>query len=267
MPAKNLEKTQVKLESITRKWWFFLIFILMQLIPVYTSKGVSISEVGEVIGEILSHSLLYSFPAFFPIFKIIPLILIICILLFKNKINSVFSIYVGIAYLLFAFLQNIAFTEKYGLGIITINLLMILVVALSWFWEALIRKNDFSSPEKSKKKYWLIPLAFLAFWYPLNPINFSPEFNILYLLANEAGLTFCMMTPVYITILILYFPKINLVTLRVTSLVGTMIGLYNILTNFILFPGLLWWNGILHMPLILISVYGLLISFKRSEKA
>jgi hypothetical protein len=90
-----------------------------------------------------------------------------------------------------------------------------------------------------------------------------PDFNIIYLLTNEAGLTFCMMTPVYISLLILHYPRINLVTLIVTSLVGTIIGIYNILTNFIMFPSLLWWNGILHLPLILISVYGLIISLRK----
>jgi len=29
-----------------------------------------------------------------------------------------------------------------------------------------------------------------------------------------------------------------------------------------MFPGLLWWNGILHLPLILLSVYGLIISLE-----
>jgi len=263
MPVKNLENIQRKLELITRKWWFFLIFILMQFIPPYSSKGFEVSEIGIVTGEVLSHSLVYNFPAFYPIFKVLPLILVICIILLRNRVTRIFNLYVAITYLLFALLQNIAFTEKYGLAIITINMVMFLLVALFWFWEALIQKNDFTSPTKSPRKYWIIPLAFLAFWYPINPDTMGPDFNILYLLTNEAGLTFCMMTPVYISLLILYYPRINLVTLRVTSLVGTIIGLYNILTNFIMFPSLLWWNGILHLPLISISIYGLVLSLRK----
>ena len=143
---------------------------------------------------------------------------------------------------------------------------MFLLVALFWIWEAAIQKNDFSSPTKLSKMYWIIPLAFIAFWYPINLETMGPDFNILYILTNEAGLTFCMMTPVYISLLILYYPRINIVTLRITSLVGVIIGFYNILTNFIMFPGLLWWNGILHLPLISISVYGLIISLKKRMK-
>jgi len=263
---KNLENIQIKLELITRKWWFFLFFILIQFILPYASKGFEISEIGVVTGEVLSHSLVYNIPSFYLIFKILPLVLVIGIIFFRNRVTRIFNIYVVSAYCLFAFLQNIAFTERYGLAIITINIVMFLLVALFWIWEAAIQKNDFSSPTKLSKKYWIIPLAFIAFLYPINTETMGPDFNILYILTNEAGLTFCMMTPVYISLLILYYPRINIVTLRVTSLVGVIIGFYNILTNFIMFPGLLWWNGILHLPLISISVYGLMISLKKRMK-
>ena len=263
MTVENLEKIQIKLELITRKWWFFLIFILIQFIPPYASKGFEVAETGEFIGEVLSHSLVYNLPSFYLIYKILPLVLIVCIILFKNRVTRIFNIYVVSIYFLFAFLQNIAFTERYGLAIITINIVMFLLVALFWIWEVAIQKNDFTSPTKLSKKYWIIPLAFLAFWYPINFETMGPDFNILYLLTNEAGLTFCMMTPVYISLLILYYPRINIVTLRITSLVGVIIGFYNILTNFIMFPSFLWWNGILHLPLISISVYGLIISLKK----
>jgi uncharacterized membrane protein len=223
MSVNNLEKTQIKLELITRKWWFFLIFILIQFIPPYASKGFEVAETGKFIGEVLSHSLVYNFPSLHLIFKILPLVLVIGIILFGNRVTRIFNIYVVSTYFLFAFLQNIAFTERYGLAIITINIVMFLLVAFFWIWEAAIQKNDFSSLTKLSKKYW----------------------------------------PVYISLLILYYPRINLVTLRVTSLVGAIIGFYNILTNFIMFPSLLWWNGILHLPLISISVYGLMISLKK----
>ncbi|MCJ7790751.1 MAG: hypothetical protein MUP69_11390, partial [Candidatus Atribacteria bacterium] len=237
MMEGNLEKKQLKLESITRKWWFFLFFILIQfIIPPYASKGFEITEMGNFIGEVLSHSLVYNFPVFYPIFKVLPLILLIYIVLFRKKFTGLFSIYVGITYILFAFLQNIAFTEKYGLGIMTVNIVMFTLVALFWFWEAIIQKNDFTTPIKSSAKYWVIPLAFLAFWYPLNPETMRPDFNIFYLFTNGAGLAFCLMTPVYISLLILYYPRVNIATLRVTSLVGVIIGFYNIFTNFFIFP-------------------------------
>jgi hypothetical protein len=260
----NTENVQRHLESITRKWWFFLLLILVNIfLPPYASKGFEWSEIGLITGAILSNALVYDYITLYPIFKIVPIVLIASILFLRNRVTRLFSLYAAITYVLFAFLQSIAVTEKYGLGVITINVIMFCFVAFLWFWEAIAQKNDFTSQERSVWKYWVIPLAVLAFWYPLNLDTMMPDFNPFYLLTNVAGLAFCLMTPAYLAILTLYYPNVNIATLRVTSLVGAIIGFYNMLTNFIMFPTLLWWNGILHIPLMTISVYGLILSLKK----
>lgn len=266
MSKDYLEGIQRRLELITRKWWFFLLIILLQFIPPYASKGFEVAETGMVTMEVLTHSLVYTYPSLFAIFKIIPIILVVSIVFLKNAATCPFDVYVGIAYVLFAFLQNIAVTDKYGLGIISVNIIMFNLVAAFWFWEALVQKNDFTPLKQPVWRYWVVPVAFLAFWYPYSLSNGSmtPDFNPIYLLTNEAGLAFCLMTPVYLAILTLYYPRINVATLRVTSLVGVFIGFYNVLANFILSSSL-WWNGVLHMPLLTISVYGLVLSFKKSH--
>jgi hypothetical protein len=258
---------QGKLDYLTRKWWFFLLFIVLQFVPSYASKGFDPAETGLVTGEVLSHALVYDFPSLFPIFKIIPVILIISIIFLKNAVTRVFSVYAGITYLLFAVLQSVAITEKYGLGIITTNVVMFSLVAIFWFWEAVVQKNNFTAPKRGGWRYWVVPFAFLAFWYPLTISEGSmiPDFNPIGILANGAGLAFCLMTPVYIAVLTLYHPRINLATLRVTSLVGVIIAIYNVLVNFILAFSTMWWNGVLHIPLLTISAYGLMLSFRRSS--
>jgi len=265
MNGENIENIQRKLELITRKWWFFLIFIFIQFIPPYTSKGYEWSEMGMVNLEIISNSLVGTCTAPYPIFKIIPIILVISIIFLRNRVSRPFSVYVAITYVLFAFLQSIAVTEKYGLGIVTINVIMFLLIALFWFWEAIVRKNDFPLQKRPLWKYWVVPLAFLAFWYPANPNTLMPDFNPIFLITNTAGLTFCMMTPVYLAVLILYHPRVNIATLRVTSLVGIIIGLYNINVNFFMLPSELWWNGVLHIPLLSISIYAFVLSFRKSS--
>jgi len=260
MSRENLENVQRKLESITRKWWFYLLFILLQFIPPYASKGFDWSETGMVTGEILSRSLVHTYTTLYPIFKIIPIMLVISIIFLRNRVTRLFNVYVAISYVLFAFLQSIAVTEEYGLGIITINVIMFNLVAAFWFWDVFAQKNDFTPRRQPLWKYWVIPFAFLAFWYPLNPTG-MPDFNPIYLLTNVAGLTFCMMTPVYLAILTLYYPGTNIATLRVTSLVGVIIGSYNIWMNFFIYPSFLWWNGVLHIPLLTISGHAL--SFKK----
>lgn len=215
------------------------------------------------MGYILENAVIYSLDILYPIFKIIPIILIISIFLFKERARILFSIYIAISYVLFAILQSFAFTEQYGPAIITGNLTMFLIVAAFWFWKAIAQENDFSTHEQQIQKYWVVPLVFLAFWMPMNPGTLTPDFNPIYFLTNNAGLTFCMMTPVYLAILTLYYPKVNIATLRVTSLAGTIIGLYNLLLNFFMNPNVLWWNGVLHLPLLIISIYALILSLHK----
>jgi membrane protein implicated in regulation of membrane protease activity len=54
--------------------------------------------------------------------------------------------------------------------------------------------------------------------------------------------------------------------MRVTALTGLVIALYNILVNFIFLPGVLWWNGILHLPLLFISLCALILAYRRVEE-
>ncbi len=261
---ENIKEMQSKLELITRRGWFFLLFILNLFVPPYVSKGSSLQEWGKITDEILSQAIIYNLPFLvYLIFKIIPIILICSIILFKNKVARLFSVYVAITYVLFALLQNIAISQKHGLGIVTTNLIMFLAVALFWFWEAIVCENDFAPQKQPLWKYWVVPFALLAFWYPTNPKTLMPDFNPLYLFTNDVGLAFCMMTPVYIAILTLYYPRINIATLRVTSLVGTIIAFSNMLSNFLIAPDQLWWNGVLHLPLLIISIYGLILSLRK----
>jgi hypothetical protein len=260
---------QGKLEQITRKWWFFLIFVLLQFVtPPYASKGYKFPEEGsDVIFYALGNATIYKYSALYPFFKIIPILLITSIIIFRNKVARLFNIYVAISYVLFALGQNIALTKKYGLAICTINLIMFFAVAALWFWEASAQKNDFTPKKQPIWKYWVVPLALLVFWYPLNPQTGRPDFNPVYLFTNGAGLAFCMITPVYVGLLSLFYPNVNIATLRVTSLVGLIIGIYNMITNFLMKPSTNWWNGVLHIPLLVISLYGLIISLKRLQPA
>lgn len=266
MGVKMSERMQTRLESITRRWWFFMLMVLIQFIPPFTSKGYAVYdslEAGWITGAILSRSIVYDYAILYPFFKIVPIILVLSIIMLGNRASRAFSIYTAITYVLFAFLQNIAITDEYGLGILTVNVIMFLLVAAFWFWEAFIQKNDFTPQKRPLWKYWVIPVAVLAYWYPVNPITMMPDFTPIYVFTNMAGLAFCLMTPVYLAILALYHPQVDRATLRITSLVGLIIAFYNILVNFIMFPGL-WWNGILHIPLISLSIYALAISIPKN---
>jgi len=266
MKKEDLEKVQVILDLITRKWWFLLVFTLIgTLTPPIVTKGYDPSKTGEIILYILENALIKYCSPLYPVFKIIPVILIFALILLGNSVSRVFSLYAGINYLLFAFLQGIAITDKYGFGVVTGNFILMILVAIFWFWEAIINKNNFTPRKPPITRYWVAPLAFLAFWYPINLETGELDFNLAYLFTNPAGLAFCAMTPVYLGILTLYYPEVNIVTLRVTSLLGTIIGFWNLVVNFLIEPYKLWWNGVLHLPLVFISIYALILSFRRTH--
>jgi len=95
---------EAKLERSTRKWWFFLIFIVIQFIPSYTSKTADVADIGIITGEILSRGIVYSLSVIYPVFKIVPILLLILIVLLKNRVTRIFAGYVALTYVLFAFL-------------------------------------------------------------------------------------------------------------------------------------------------------------------
>lgn len=264
MNRERQARIQEGLEQTTRRWWFFFVILLIQFIPPYTSQKYDPIETGTVIQAILGQAIVYSWESWYPLFKIIPIILIICLILYGDRSSRFFSLYGGLTYILFAFLQSIAVTEEYGWGVVISNLLMFVFVALFWFWEAMVGENDFSHPEKrSLQNYWALLPALFAFWGPINLKTMAPDFNPIYILTSGSGLAFCMMTPVYLAVLLFFYPRINMPLLRVTALIGLVIGLYNVLVNFIFLPEVLWWNGILHLPLLFISLYALVLAYRK----
>lgn len=255
---------QSKLERITRKWWFFLLFILLIfVVPPYASKGYKFPEEwGAVTLKAIGNSILWSLLPWNPLFKATLIVLVASVILIPKKVMRIFNIYVAVMYALNA-VGSIGITKKYGVAICTINLLFFAVIAVLWAWEAYALRNDFTQTKQPIWKYWVVPLAFLAFWYPINLKTGRPDFNPIYLITSPGGLAFCLVTPVYIGLLTIYFPKVNIVVLRVTSLVGVFIGLANVILDFVIKPSTGWWNGVLHLPLLTISLYGLLLSLKK----
>ncbi|MEM0017699.1 MAG: hypothetical protein QW418_07485 [Candidatus Korarchaeum sp.] len=258
--SMDLGRLQEGLERATGSRWFLVAFTLVTLVPPVTEKGYDPSETSTVIYYLLANSLLGLASPLYPIFKIIPAALILSLVMLGDRISRVFSLYAAVSYLLFALLQGISITERYGFAIVTGNVIQMLLTSVLWFWEAIIKRNDFRSPKLSLKNCWTIPLAFLAFWYPMGPTG-GPDFDPRYLLTNAAGLAFCTMTPVYLAVLTVYYPNVNKATMRVTGLTGAIIGFWNMVA-FLTMPQLLWWHGILHLPLMLISLYALALSFR-----
>lgn len=252
---------KIKIELLTTKWWFYLILLFLYFLPSYSKINYPPSEIPKVIVEVLKNPLISSYPVIFPIIKILMLVFVLGILI-SDRINKIFAFFISILLLAVSLFQNSAITHDYGFVILTGSLILQLIMALSWLWEAILPQNVYSRPINFGWKWILVPLVLLAFWFPMNNLA-NPDFSVTSLFANSAMLTFCMITPILLFLLILAFPKVNLVTFRITSFAGLLFGSMNMVQWFMLNREF-WWLGVLHLPLFILAV--LAISLKTKEQ-
>ena len=81
--------------------------------------------------------------------------------------------------------------------------------------------------------------------------NFQP---VLLLTSPDYGLAYCFVTPVFLFLLILSYPRVDALALRVTALNGLLYGLLN-LTHW--FNPDMVWMGVMHIPLLVIPLVAL----------
>jgi len=242
---------------VDRKFLFVLVALaLCTFLPPITSVPFQQQETPLVIKEVIMQtSLTYQWLS--PVIHISTVMLLILLYHCGSKIGRVTDAYFSLLFLFFAFGQNIAVTERYGLAVITGNLVMVLAVSLFWIWEVYKPRNEYIFRSLPLWRYWVVPFAFLAFWFPVNA-DLAPDISPVLLLTSSYGVAFCPTTPVVIAILTLIYPRVNKPLLMVTSLVGLLIGLFNSL-SLVVMPGYTLWMLFLHTPLIFVSLYGLFI--------
>jgi hypothetical protein len=171
--------------------------------------------------------------------------------------------YVGANYLFIAAVQTNAVTEEYGFAVHTGALIATALLGMLWLWVAWRNELHLSFKEIPSWRWVLLPLALLAFWSPigLEGDQIVPNFDPLLLLTSpDYGLAYCFVTPVFLFFLVLFYPQVNLLAFRVTAFNGLLYGLFN-LTHW--FDPARVWMGVLHIPLLVISLVALSISAKR----
>lgn len=240
----------------TKTLLILVVLLICSFLPVFTSLPFPQQDSSLVIKEVLMKtSVAYLWLS--PIVHVIAVVLLIALYLYSSRVGRVADAFFAILFLFIAFSNHIAVTGPYGLAVVTGNLVPILIVGLLWIWEVYRPQNNYAFERLPAWRYWVLPFAFLAFWSPINA-QLNPDFNPLLLLNSSFGVMYCPTTPFIIAVLTLIYPRVNTIVLRATSFVGLIIGLFNVLSYFIM-PGYTLWNLVLHTPLIFISVYGLLI--------
>ena len=235
----------------------FIALFLCVFLPTYASVPFEQQETMLVIRDVFLQTSV-AFLWLSPLIHVATIMLIVAIFRYGRRAGRIADAYFGILFLFLAFSNHIVITENYGLVAITGNVVQIVFVGLFWLWDVSRQQNVFVFQSLPVWRYWVIIPAALAFWSPINA-DLSPNFSPLLLLTSSFGVMFCSTTPVVIALLTLIYPNVNKYVLAVTSFVGFLIGIFNAISLFIM-PGYSVWNFVLHLPLILISLYGLLIA-------
>jgi hypothetical protein len=238
--------------------WLYIIILLGVFTPSYTELPFETYDYSRLIPEVLSNPVIYQYWMLFFASKILILALFLCPIILKNRFKRLFSILGLIILLPVTIFQNISDQTSYGLVILFGNIFIQLVIIIAFIMEIIKPKNDFS---KIKLKWWNVAtmiFAFFAFWMPAR--NGQIYFNIIDLFTNEAGLTFCMLIPIFISIFLMYENK-NIHLIKIISIIGVYYGILNQITWFLLNRDF-WWIGIVHLPLLINSIIGLLVTKK-----
>ncbi len=233
-----------------------LVLLFFAFLPTFSEVPFPSQDTPLVMKEVLTTtSLSYSWLT--PAIHVTMLVFLVALYFYGSKIRRVASAFFGALFLFIAFGNHVTNTQNYGLVVVTGNLASVLVVGMFWLWDAYRPRNVYIFQKVSLWRYWMLPLVFLAFWFPINA-QAVLDFNPLLLITSSFGVMFCPTAPFAVALLTLIYPNVNKQVLRVTSFVGLVFGFFNVLSFFVM-PGYPLWLLILHVPLISISIYGLLL--------
>lgn len=247
----------------TRRWAYPLVYVLLLIIfflPPYAEQPYAPQETSNVIRELLiatSHPEPYT--ALAPLFHLATIALIALIAWRPAHAGRVLAAYMGVNYLIIGWVQGQGVTETYGYVVQTGNVVACALLGVIWLIVALRNRLSVSFEHLDWRHYALAPLALLAFWSPAAFIDgvVYPDFNPMLLLTSPAyGLSYCLTTPVFLFLLIIALPNVPPLAYRITAFNALPYGLVNITS---LFDPAFWWMGVLHIPLLALSIAALIM--------
>jgi len=177
-----------------------------------------------------------------------------------ERASLLFDLYALAEYLVIVG-QGFAFTEEYGFVVLTGNVALVSLVATLWAWECAVRRNKLGGPIPDRRRLWVVPLALLAFWSPLKPTT-DPLLLIKWLVAGYYGVAYCLTTPVVLSVLILYHPRVNEPVMRLTAFLGLTFGAHVVAFALL---GASVWSAVLHAPLVVTCAYALALSARGGQ--
>jgi len=250
-----------------RKWFYilvYLLFVVIAFLPLYTEHPYDPRDTQQVIFEILKRTAL-PHAAWGWVFHVLTLT-VVGLAVWKPQVGGrAIAAYFGLNYLVIAAVQTHAEIPTYGLAVHTGALVADLLLGLLWLWVAWKDRLQVSLRDAPRWRWVLFPLALLAFWTPVavDGTRFVPNFDPLLLLTSpDYGLAYCLLTPVFLFLLVLAYPKVDRLALHVTAFNGLLYGLFNLS---------LWsnpdtrWMGVMHLPLLVLSLVAVVLAWRMPE--
>ena len=259
-------KTQKEKPAIGQTIWFKVFLTILIFVPPISQLSYQSTNSSAVIASVLSHPLAVTIPLLLPLAKL--LLLAVVVIPFIGHKNSAALLigYYGALLLISGVFENMAQTSHYGFVWLIGNTLVQSISAVFCFCTIAKHKSKIDLSCLNIKRIWVVIPMLLAFFMPysLDTQNVVHPAFTLAIFTNEAGVTYCMITPVILGVMILFSKDIDKPLLSVLSYTGLLFGLLNMITWFAL-QNQNWWMGVLHLPLLILSFYGLLLAHK--EKA
>lgn len=228
-------------------------------IPVLTETGYEPQNTIHVIAEVLMHPYINNLGIFLPLAKAV-LTAVVLSPFFMNRRAAgrlVFSYYSALL-LVIGLFQNMADTH-YGFTFIIGNLMVQYTIMAFCIWDCIKGISQFDKHTLDCQKLWVVQFMLLALLMPYAFKNGAVTPAIHTVFKNEAGVTYCMIIPVIVGMLILFHRSVYKPTMHIVSFLGFGFGILNMMTWFGFRP-MDWWMGVLHLPLLIISWYGLRLS-------
>lgn len=257
------------MKLIERKWFYPLLYFLLVVIsflPLYTEQPYDPRNTSQVIFEILQRAT-QPYAAWGGVFHLGTLAVIGLSVWKPAHGGRVMAAYFGVNYLVIAATQTRSQTLTYGFAVHTGALVVGVLLALLWLWAAWQGSLRIDWQSIPRWRWLLLPFALLVFWSPLRFEGTSvlPDFDPLLLLTSpDYGLAYCFMTPVFLFLLILAWPQVDVFALRVTAFNGLLYGLFNL--NHWAAPERMW-LGVMHLPLLVLPIVALWLARSQPKTA
>lgn len=211
-----------------------------------------------LIQEVLANPLVNAIPALLPVAKLLLVVMAALPVVGVRHAPRLLVGYYAAVLVVVGVFQNAADLGSRGFAFLTGNAIAQLALAVCCLISLPTVRAE-CTPLRTGR-VWVIPLAVLAAAFPYAVDGGRVVPSVEGMLTNAAGVTYCMVTAV-VGAAILLRPDAYPGWLRVAvAALGTVFGLLNAVTWFLLAPQS-WWMGVLHLPLLICSTFLLATSW------